>query len=134
MICVIAKTPWENGGRDLQTNSAWEGNPYGESHAIVPDELVAGIMETRGFCDIELTEDGAEVVAFTALPIPEFPEQEEQDKPTAPRNIVAGEYVTIDNVLYLATENIPNGEPIIVGQNAIKTTVEEQLAELAKGE
>lgn len=54
--------------------------------------------------------------------------------PVAPRNIVSGEYITIDNVLYLATENIPNGEPIIVGQNAIETTVEEQLAELAKGE
>jgi len=52
----------------------------------------------------------------------------------APRNIVFGEYITIDNVLYKATENIPNGEPVIVGQNAIKTTVEEQLAELAKGE
>ena len=52
---------------------------------------------------------------------------------TAPRNITAGEYVTISGVLYLATDNIPNGEPIIVGQNAVKTTVEEQLNEL-KGE
>lgn len=54
--------------------------------------------------------------------------------PTAPRNITAGECITIDGVLYKATENIPNGEPIITGQNAIETTVEEQLAELAKGE
>ena len=54
--------------------------------------------------------------------------------PTAPRNITAGEYFTIDGVLYKATENIPNGEPIITGQNAIETTIEEQLAELAKGE
>lgn len=52
----------------------------------------------------------------------------------APRNITTGEYVTVNGVLYKATENIPNGEPIIVGQNAIKTTIEEQLAELAKGE
>lgn len=52
---------------------------------------------------------------------------------TAPYNIVTGEYVTIDGVLYLATENIPNGEPVIVGQNAVKTTVEDQLREL-KGE
>ena len=51
----------------------------------------------------------------------------------APHNIVAGEYITIDGVLYLATENIPNGEPVIVGQNAIETTVEEQLYDL-KGE
>ena len=55
------------------------------------------------------------------------------DYVTAPHNILAGEYVTINGVLYLATENIPNGESVIVGQNAIVTTVEEQLYEL-KGE
>lgn len=58
----------------------------------------------------------------------------EFDYPVAPKNILAGEYVTIDNTLYLATENIPNGEPVIAGQNAIETTVEEQLHELMKGE
>lgn len=52
----------------------------------------------------------------------------------APRNIVAGEYVTIDNTLYLATENIPNGAPVIVGRNALETTVEQQLYQLTKGE
>ena len=54
--------------------------------------------------------------------------------PVAPRNITSEEYITIDGVLYKATANIPNGECIITGQNAIETTVEEQLAELAKGE
>ena len=54
--------------------------------------------------------------------------------PVAPRNITAGEYVTVNGVLYKATANIPNGERIIAGQNAIETTSEEQLAELAKGE
>ena len=57
----------------------------------------------------------------------------EFDHVTAPHNIVAGEYITIEGVLYLATENIPNGEPIIVGQNAIQTSVEEQLYAM-KGE
>ena len=57
----------------------------------------------------------------------------EFDYPTASRNIFAGEYVTVDGVFYLATENIPNGERIIVGQNAVETTVEAQLLEL-KGE
>lgn len=56
------------------------------------------------------------------------------DYPTAPHNIVKGEYVTINGVLYKATENIPNGENVIVGQNAEETTIEAQLAELAKGE
>lgn len=55
------------------------------------------------------------------------------DYAVAPKNILAGEYITIAGVLYLAMENIPNGEPVIVGQNAIVTTVEEQLY-VMKGE
>lgn len=54
--------------------------------------------------------------------------------PVAPRNIMEGEYITVDGVMYKATANIPSGEPIITGQNAVETTIEEQLAELAKGE
>ena len=54
--------------------------------------------------------------------------------PAAPRNVNEGEYVTVDNVLYKALYNIPSGEPIIVGQNAVVTTVEEQLYELTKEE
>lgn len=57
----------------------------------------------------------------------------QDNRVTAPRNIEAGEYVTVDGVLYKATANIPNGEAIIVGHNAAKTTIEEQLYEL-KGE
>lgn len=75
-FCVISKFKWENGGRDIQSNSAWSANPYGEEYAIVPDDMVEAIMETHGFCDIELNEDGTEVVSFTALPIPEFPHPE----------------------------------------------------------
>lgn len=55
------------------------------------------------------------------------------DYPTAPHNIMEGEYVTVDAVMYKAIANIPNSEPIIVGQNAVETTIEEQLYEL-KGE
>lgn len=66
----------------------------------------------------------------------EIKAQEEANKPkvTAPKNILAGEYVTINGVMYKAIENIPNGEPIIVGQNAYETTIEAQLYELTKGE
>ena len=54
---------------------------------------------------------------------------------TAPRNIAAGDYITVNGVLYKATTNIPNGGAIITGQNAEETTVEAQLYELAqKGE
>lgn len=62
-------------------------------------------------------------------------EDDGQPDPNAvPRNVVKGEYVTVNGVLYKAIANIPNGEPIIVGQNAIVTTVEEQLYEMMKGE
>ena len=54
--------------------------------------------------------------------------------PVAPRNITKGEYITVNGVMYKALTNIPNGELIITGQNAVETTIEEQLAELAKGE
>lgn len=58
----------------------------------------------------------------------------EESYPNAPRNITAGEYITVNGILYKATANIPNGEQIVTGQNAVETTIEEQLAELAKGE
>ena len=75
-FCVISKEGNENGWHDLQTNSSWSNNPYGEAWAIVPDEMVQAIIETRGFCNIELNKDGTEVVSFTPREIPEIPEPE----------------------------------------------------------
>lgn len=72
-FCVISKQTFgEYAVRDIQTNSAWCANPY-EDYAVVPDDMVNEIMETRGFCDIVLNEDGTEVVEFTAREIPEIP-------------------------------------------------------------
>ena len=72
-FCVISKNTFgEYAVRDIQTNSSWGANPY-EDYAVVPDEMVTEIMETRGFCDIVLNEDGTEVVEFTAREIPEMP-------------------------------------------------------------
>ena len=64
--------------RDIQTNGAWGANPYGDAYAVVPDEMVPAIQETRGFVDIVLNEDGTEVVSFTAREIPEFPKTSAQ--------------------------------------------------------
>lgn len=76
-FCVISKDTFgEYAVHDIQTNSAWSENPYGEDYAVVPDEMVADILETRGFCDIELNEDGTEVVEFTPREIPEIPTEE----------------------------------------------------------
>lgn len=76
-FCVISKATFgDYAAHDIQTNSAWGRNPYGEDYAVVPDDMVGDILATRGFCDIELNEDGTEVVNFTALEIPEIPEPE----------------------------------------------------------
>lgn len=73
-FCVISKNTFgEYAVHDIQTNSAWGENPY-EDYAVVPDDMVTAIMETRGFCDIVLNEDGTEVVEFTAREIPVIPE------------------------------------------------------------
>ena len=78
-FCVISKDTFgEYAVRDIQTNSAWSENPYGEDYAVVPDDMVTAIMETKGFCDIELNEDGTEVVEFTAREIPYIPQEEPQ--------------------------------------------------------
>ena len=83
-FCVISKDTFgQYNVHDIQTNSSWSANPYGEEYAVVPDSMVADIMATSGFCDIELSEDGTEVVSFTALPIPEIEETEAEVEPTA---------------------------------------------------
>lgn len=87
-FCVISKATFgEYAVHDIQTNSGWSENPYGEDYAVVPDEMVPAIMETRGFCDIVLNEDGTEVVEFTAREIPEIPTEEVTAEPTAEERI-----------------------------------------------
>lgn len=72
-FCVISKgTFGKYAVRDIQTNSGWSENPYGENYAVVPDDMVPAIMETMGFCDIALSEDGTEVVEFAAREIPKI--------------------------------------------------------------
>lgn len=75
-FCVISKEANENGWHDLQKNSAWSANPDTDYFVIVPDDMVEAIWETCGYCDLELNEDGTEVVAFTPLEIPFIPELE----------------------------------------------------------
>lgn len=71
-FCVISKDTYgEHKMHDIQTNSSWNKNPYGENYAVVPDDMVEEIMETRGFCDITLNNDGSEVISFVAREIPE---------------------------------------------------------------
>ena len=79
ILTVISKDVFgEYNIHDIQSNSSWSKNPYGEDYAVVPDDLVGSIMKTRGFCDIVLNEEGTEVVSFTPLEIPDIPEPEPQ--------------------------------------------------------
>ena len=75
-FCVISKEANENGWHDLQKNSAWSANPDTDYFVVVPDDMVDAIWETCGYCNIELNEDGTEVVSFVATEIPVFPEPE----------------------------------------------------------
>lgn len=70
-LCVISKDVFgDNSIHNIQSNSSWDENPYGDNYAVVPNDMVDAIMETKGYCDIELNEDGTEVVSFTAREIP----------------------------------------------------------------
>lgn len=76
-LCVISMATYgDYAMHDIQTNSGWNKNPYGEEYAVVPDDMVQDIMETRGFCDIVLNDDNTEVVSFTAREIPEIEKPE----------------------------------------------------------
>lgn len=76
-FCVISKAIYgEYAVRDIQTNSAWSANPYGNDYAVVPDDMVTDILATRGFVDIKLNADCTEVVSFTAREIPDIPVEE----------------------------------------------------------
>lgn len=76
MITIISKNEFGDYNiHDIQTNSSWVKNPY-DDYAIVPDDMVEDILTTCGFCDIELNEDGTEIVSFTAREIPDIPQDE----------------------------------------------------------
>lgn len=83
-FCVISKVTYGDYAiRNIQTNSSWTSNPYGDEYAVVPPEMVEDIMATCGYCDIELNVDGTEVVSFTAREIPEIEEPEVEREPSA---------------------------------------------------
>ena len=75
-FCVIKIEANENGWHDLQSNSSWSSNPYGDEFVEVEDELVESIMETAGYCDITLNEEGTKCIAFVPTEKPVVPEPE----------------------------------------------------------
>ena len=96
-ICVISKSTFgEYGIRDIQENNSWSKNPYGDDYAIVPESMIDDIMETKGFCDIELNSDGTEIVGFTANEIREI--HESPRKPTKEERISALEAAMLEMI------------------------------------
>lgn len=82
--------------RDVQTNSAWSENPYGDEYAVIPEDLIEGIVATCGFCDIELNAEGTEVVSFTAREIPEGVARAKQ--PTTEERLTALEMAMLEQI------------------------------------
>jgi hypothetical protein len=77
MIVISKKTFGDDNCRKIRGNSTWALNPLGDNYAIVPPDMEDVIFETQGYCDIELNEDGTEVVSFTAREIPKIEEPEQ---------------------------------------------------------
>lgn len=75
MMYVISKATFGSYNvRDIQFNANWDICPYSD-YAVIPDNLVEGILATQGYCDITLNAAGSEVVSFTAREIPSVPEE-----------------------------------------------------------
>lgn len=75
MIYVISKSTFgEYGVRDIQCNANWDCCPYSD-YALIPEDLVDGILATQGYCDIDLNSDGAVVTGYAARSIPSVPEE-----------------------------------------------------------
>ena len=84
------------GARDIQTNSSWSVNPYGDNYAVIPSNLIEDIVATRGFCDIELNEDGTEVISFVPKEIPK--EISVNRQPTILERLVALETAMLEQI------------------------------------
>lgn len=75
MIYVISKSTFgDYHVRDIQYNANWDCCPYFD-YALIPDNLVDGILATQGYCDITLNSDGTIVESFVARSIPSVPEE-----------------------------------------------------------
>ena len=125
-----------NSSAFLLDTAGWTGidSGYGDRyHHAQGNYLPKPIITEAGAYRYKLV--GGRVSEWSAS---EILEQESAAKmaelPIAPRNIIEGEYITVGGVRYKAADKIPAGEHIITGQNATKTTYEEQLYELTRGE
>ena len=88
MVNVISKIKTRfPSARDIQIGIEWD-DEICSIFAVIPDELLDGILATGGWCDVEVSEDGKTVVNFTATEIPEYIRKREEE-PTVDERIDA---------------------------------------------
>lgn len=51
---VISVMDYGNSLHDIQQNSVWSENPYGEAYATVPDDMVDEVLSVGCWCNIEV--------------------------------------------------------------------------------
>ena len=98
MIYVISKSTFGSYNvRDIQCNANWDCCPYSD-YALIPDNLVEGILATKGYCDITLDSAGTTVASFTARTIPSVQKEccIEACAATTPKT-ATGSIITEDN-------------------------------------
>lgn len=109
LTVVSKKTYGEHARHDIQSNSAWVANPYGEDYAVVPDEMVQAILETGGYCDPTYTEDGKEVASFVAREKPEIVVPEPEEPEEAPSESLASRVTAVETGLADLTAAVEKG-------------------------
>ena len=67
----------------------------------------------------------------TDRPIEDWSEPEEM---VSSKNIPSGQYFTVGNHLLYSTATIPAGEDIIIGTNAVETTIADELNNIKESE
>ena len=88
MVNIISKLPLPLPyARDVRTDVEWDDIIH-KNFAVIPDELLDGILATVGWCDLELSEDGKTVVNFTETEIPEYI-RKLQEEPTIEERFAA---------------------------------------------
>ena len=88
MANVISKrNPRMPVAREILTNIEFDEGAY-KTFAVIPDNLLDGILETRGWCELELSDDGKTVVNFIATEIPEYI-RKRKEEPTLEERIAA---------------------------------------------
>lgn len=57
--------------REFHIGIEWDDIQH-NGFAIFPDEMIDGIVDCDGFCDLELSEDGTKIVSFVAKELPDY--------------------------------------------------------------